>query len=78
MGTSVTFVEALRKVLGREPTGDEILQFEREQRLTNRPCENPLCDGLLKNFEARFCTRCWKAIETCRAVEAEWQKAAAG
>lgn len=70
----MTFVEALRKVLGREPNSDEIREFEAAQRLTDRPCENPLCDGRLKGFEARFCTRCWKAIETCRAIEAEWEK----
>lgn len=39
---------------------------------TDRPCENNLCVDRLLNFQARFCTRCWSAIETCRDIEAQW------
>lgn len=65
--------DAIEVVLGRKPTSDERREVVVGLTPTNEKCGNALCDGKLLAFQARFCTRCWKAIETCREVEAKWK-----
>lgn len=57
---------ALEQVLGRKPSDEEFDQHITSGTLTDRRCENPLCDWNLQLMQSRFCTRCWKAIEICR------------